>query len=514
MNDLQQLQALVGFGGTPDEFRSALHKAALTASNGFVGYNLEAEAKLMLPVFAGLRNRVAVDRPKQGALAATWKMQLGYGSYNFGTNMGTVANQVGADPDLSAIPISANYTMQSVHGDVGWNAISQSRGYDDANAIETAADLSILLKHDELNVLGGNQAAVTPPVVTAAPSTLSTANTFAAGTWHVKVTAVTLQGAQTNAAANSNVGESAVSNSAAVVVPGGDSDFLDVSWPAVAGAVGYKVYIERTAGGGTFYLCDPATMLKYAKFSAGAIDLTALGDPFVVPTGQTFVGVTRVQVYAIPTAVNAAPGSDGSANANVFEGFFAWCQKNTIYGQALGQNHINKDLGGAPLTSVGTGVLEFDQILNTLWSIWNTSPTLIITSPNGVTSLGNKIAAMNNASTLRTEVYQDRNKIVGGLYIGGYTNKFASSMAGMQASVDVWAHPYCPDGSFLFLSERIPYPYSREPRGFALDVLTPYTYFELGRTTLSFPFSIFDEQTLKCYHPLAQASIQGARVDN
>ena len=521
-NDIANLQALMGAdaaswmqqGGDTQAWYQNLQKT-LTAATGFVGYNLEDQAKLMLPLFAGLRNRLPVDRPAIGAAAATWRMQLGYGAFNFGTNLGTANGANGGATTPANTSISADYKSQSVTGNVEWEAIQQARGFDDALAIETSIALSTLLRMEELVVLGGNETALTMSTVTVAASTLSDANTFGAGVWSVFVTAITEQGALTNASGNSNTGESAKSVRADVTVGGGSCDFLDVSWPVVPGAVGYKIYCNTTVGGGnTVYLCDPATTLKYAKYTAGAIDLTAFGDAIVVPSGQTFVGVNRVQIYAAPANTQPVPPSgDGSANANTFEGLFAWCEKNTIYGQALPQNHLYKDMGGAPLTTAGTGITEFDYILQNLWQTWHTSPSLIITSPNGVTSLGNKLVAANNGSMFRLDITNERNKITGGLYIGGYTNKFASSMAGMQTSVDVWAHPYCPDGSFLFVSERIPYQYSREGRGFALDVQTPYTYLELGRTARSFPFDVFFGETLKCYHPSAQAWIGGCRVD-
>lgn len=509
MDDIQALAALMGgtgYNGSPTDF-----KKALTAATGFVGYNLEAEAKLMLPMFAGLRSRLPVDTPKMGAPQATWRMQLGYGSYSFGASMGTANGANGNPTTPTAVTVSADYKSQSVKGEVEWEAIQQSRGWDDALAIETSIALSTALRSDELLVLGGNETALGAPVPVAASATLTSPATFATGTWNITITALTLQGCLTNAGANSNVGESVI-GATTVVIAASAKAFIDVQWPAVPGALGYKVYCDGSVGDGAKKLVA-VSGLRYAKYTSGAIDLTALGDPIVVPAGQTYVTVTRLQVAAVGTGA-AAPGSDGSANANTFEGLTAWCQKSTIYGQSVG-SHITKDLQGAPLTTLGTGIAEFDYILNNLWTTWHISPSLIITSPNGVTSLGNKLVAANNGSMFRAEIYQDRNSIVGGLYIGGYVNKFASSMMGVQASIDVWAHPYMPDGTFNFVVEQMPpsYRYSRTGNAFALDVQTPYTYWELGRTQRSIPFDVFFGETLKCYHPLAQSSIQGARVD-
>jgi hypothetical protein len=517
ISDIEFLRTIMGQQGGVQDL--AAFQKNLTAATGFVGYNLENEAKLMLPAFAGWRNRVAVDTPKTGAKEATWRMMLGYGGFAFGAaaNFGTANGGNGGATTPAAVSISAAYKSQSVKGDVEWEAIQQSRGWDDAMAIETSIALATVLKYDELLNIGGNMTLLTPPVILGNPSTLSAANTFAAGNWHVKVTAVTLQGALTNAAANSNVGETAISNNLQIVVPGGDCDFLDVYWAPVEGAVGYKVYCEDTVASGTWHLSDPATDLCYRKVTAGATDLTAYGDRIVVPTGQTYVGVNHVQIIALPGVIpaNVPPAGDASVNNNSFEGLFSWCTKNTIYTQALPENHPVIDMDGAPLTTSGTGIYEIDQYLLNLWQTKQISPNLILTSSNGVNSMTNKLVAANSGSMFRLDVTQERNKIVGGLFLGGYNNKFATSMMGVPSAIDVWAHPYIPDGTFLFVTENMPpsYKYSRTGKVFALDVQTPYTYWELGRTARSIPFDVFFGETLKCYYPTAQGAICGARVD-
>jgi hypothetical protein len=499
----------------------ALRKA-LTAATGFVGFNLEEQAKLMIPMFAGFRNRLAVDTPKQGALAATWRMMLGYGAFNFANNMGTANGANGGATTPASTTISASYHSQSIHGDVEWEAIQQARGFDDPRAIETSLALATLISYDELLCIFGNLTLLAPPVIAGVPSTLTTANTFAAGTWHVRVTAITGQGTVFGGAGRggsvlNNVGETAISNSLAIVVPGGDCDFLDVSWAPVAGALGYKVYVERTAGGGAYYLCDPAVSLRYRKITAGATDLTAFGDAIVVPTGQTYVGVTHVQIIAVgDNAMPADPGAiDNSANANSFEGAVAWAEKNTIYGQALPQNHPVTNMNGAPLTTSGTGIAEIDAYLLSLWQTYRIAPNLCLTSASGVNSMTNKLVAANSGSMFRLDVTNERAGIKGGLYMTGYNNKFSGSMQGGPQSLEVWAHPDMPDGTFVFLAEELPaaYKYSRTGKTFALDVQTPYTYLGQAIQNRSFPFDVFFGETLKCYNPSVQGAIVGARVD-
>ena len=502
-NDLATLQALVG-ANDPDTI-----KKALTVSTGYVGINLEPTAKLMLPLYAGLRNRLPVDRPKMGGQYAQWRMQLGYGAFDFAGAQGTAFGGVGSDATGTPISVSAAYKSQAIKGSVQFEAIPMAQGWDDPLAIETSRSLATLIRLEELLTLGGNTAALTAPTVTATASTPHVTPVFASGSYNIQVTALTLQGAIANASGNSNVGESNVPTNVSFYSGASGCDWIVLSWTPVEGAVGYKVYMAAVAGGGVNYLVDPATQMHYYK------TLAVDGAAPTVASGQTFITVSKVSIFALPaaTAANAAPATDQSANANAAEGLIAWAEKSTIYSQSVGA-HIKYNSAGANLTTSGSGVSEFDYILQTLWSQQQLSPSLIVCSPQSASHLTTQVLAANSSAMYRIELSPERGQFIGGAYIGGYLNKFAASMLGNQAAnIPVWAHPYMTDGTYLFLTERIPYQYSREARGFALDVQTPYTYFELARTDRSFPVSTFYTECLKCYHPLANASIAGVKVE-
>ena len=497
VRDLEQLKGLIGSND------GAQIAKALTVTSGFIGINLEPVAKLMMPFITVLRNMIPTDTPKMGGQTAQWRMQLGYGSFNFGTSMGTAFGGVGAATTGSALTIQADYKSQAVNGGVQFEAIPMAREFDDPMQIETARSLSALLRLDEVLVLGANEAAIAAPVAAATvPS--GTGGVLATATYYAYVTALTLQGAITNAAGtNSNVGESVVSNEVtAAVVSGGSTGSFTLSWGAVPGAIAYKVYV------GTVTTTEKLLEVSKMKYADG----TAISK-----TVPTYVTVTKVVVTNTPAGGQPAnPGAvDGSANANVFEGLIAWAGKSTIYGQAVGTK-IAIDQQGAKLTSTNAGITEFDTLLSSLWETWNISPTLIVCSAASASHLTAQLVAPNPLA-YRIDVPNEPNsmgKLTGGLFVGGYLNKFAASvLPGQSAIIPVIAHPYMTDGTYLFLTERIPYLYSREARGFALDVQTPYTYFELGRTDRSFPFSLFFTETLKCYHPLVQCVITGVRVE-
>ncbi len=489
---------------------------AITSATGAVGYNLEPEVALLIPYVAFWRSRVPTDKAKQGALQSTWKIQKSLGGADLGA-WGSAEKNIGPATAPDIVQLQAPYLSQAFTGNVSLTAIDMAVGFDDPLSIETSNVLTLSLGREELISLTGNYDAISAPAPVVTPSTLQTAGTFAAGTWHVKVTAITNEGAYNNNTSNSTIGESAPSASIAVVVPSGGSDFLNVSVPAIPNVVGYKFYIERTAGGGTFYLCDPATTLRYRKITSGTTDLTALGDPIVIlSTGQTYVGVDQVQIYAIPPNTQpTAPTGDHSANTNVAEGAFAWASKSTIYNQS-GWNHYNVDLQGAPFTHVGTGIQEIDYVLQNQFNFNKMFPSLIIGSPATVNAISNVLVQTGTVSPYWMDITQKQGSFAGGIFMGGYTNKFAGQMIpGAQPVIPVWSHPYLPDGNLMILSENIPaatYKFSRKGKAFSLDVLRPYTYWDLAHTEISIPFSILWTQTLQCHHPSAQSVIQGARV--
>jgi hypothetical protein len=502
MDQMQQLAALLGFGGDPEIAK------ALTTSSGFAGINLEPEAKLLLPLYAGLRSRIAVDNAAAGSTQATFRAMLGYGAFDFAGAMGTAEAGIGNQLDASAVPFACDYKTQATKGDVTLQAVYAAKGFDDALASQTAVSLSVLLKLEELGLFGGNETALVDG---------STGTAVATGTGtltapvKVVVTALTLQGYLANLAAdptpvsNAKIGESV---GQVITVSGSGTGYVDVKWDPVPGAFAYKVYAGATAAAAV--LLDPNVCLAHPIKTGSS---ATAGDAWVVPTGQTFVTETRALITSTGTALTGThPTADGTANPNAYEGMMAWATKPTMYGQSLG-TRLTKNLAGQKLTSGTSGIPEFDAILQQLWNQWKISPSLILTSSAGTSAVSDALMGMNGGFTTRLDITQERGRFVGGTFVGGYVNKFAASMLpGTPPQVEVWAHPEFPDGTFLFLTERIPYAYARETRGWALDNRIPYTYWELAKSQLSYPFSLLFDQTLKCYHPAAQAALVGVRV--
>jgi hypothetical protein len=493
-------------------------KKALDVNSGYQGYNLEREVKFRLPAYTVLRNRVAVDPGPVGAMAgpqAHYKAQLGYNGFNFGAAMGTAFGANGNDGNPSATDIGPYYKSQSIHGSVQLEAIDTARGFTDPIKDQSMFNLQTLMRIEELLVTGGNLYALGAPTVAGTGG--GSGAVFGSGTWTVKVTAITLEGALRNATgAAAPVGTytpgEGVPGTASVVCSGAKL-YLDVSWPVVEGAVGYKVYCSDVYNDSTdVYLLDPATEIAYKD-----------GTAFVPEqAGQKYIGVNHIHIIAPPGGTTACPSTDGSANTNQFEGYVAWATKTTMYGVSLtgaGQR-VFTDMDGAKMTAENSGIADLNDALQRLWLLYHTAPTLMVGSPATVRSVTNALTSKNNTSMMlvgnQGGNLQNQNKFIGGIMVGGYTNQFAQH-AGMSTLIDIIAHPYLPDGILLLLSETLPpdtYRFAQDSRCFALDVLRPYNYFPLASTDRNINFDIWFMETLKCYYPTAQAAIAGIRVDS
>jgi hypothetical protein len=477
-------------------------KKALDTTSGYTGYNLEREVKFRLPAYTVLRNRVAVDPGPVGPMAGTaavYKAQLGYNGFDFGAAMGTGFGANGNDGNPQATQIAADYKSQSIHGAVQLEAIDMGRQFTDPIKDQSMFNLQTLMRVEELLVTGGNEFALSAPVPVSAGAG-GTGTIFAAGTWRVRVTALTLEGALRNATgayvpiANKALGES-VSGLVDIVVPGGGKLYLDVSWPVVQGAVGYKVYLSDAYNDTTdVYLLDPATEITYKDSAA------------FVPeqTGQKYIGVNHIRISSTPAGSVPFPTVDGSANANQFEGYVAWATKTTMYGTSLSSvgQRVFVDMDGAVLTAENSGIAQINTALQKLWFLYHTAPTLMVGSPATVRSITNKVTGNNNVSMMlvgnQSGNIQQQNKFIGGIMVGGYTNMFAQN-AGMSTLIDIIAHPYLPDGILLLLSETLPpdtYRFAQDSRCFALDVLRPYNYFPLASTDRNINFDIWFLETL------------------
>lgn len=475
-------KAVLTEGGFTYRNMSKLHASApseeelakgMTASD-LPGVYLMRLAKLMMPVYAGLRRRFPSQTPTTGSDKATWRSQIGFSNLNLANLLSVAEAAIGDEINESALTFETPFRDISLNDKVTLKATAASRGYDDPLQVSVIRLMTALLQGEERKILGDNSAALATP--TAPTAVGAGSGTVGAATAKFCVSALTYRGhLAVSTGGESAIGETDASPLSTGVDLSGKAS-VDVSWAAVPGAFAYNL----------FY--NPSSTTKY------------------------FVGTyttTKVTLSAVPTSGNAPCSTNKSANANGFEGLHSWCALSTIYGNAIPNKIAPTDLGGTTLTTGSSGISEIDAKLAALWKTWQIAPTLMVMSPDMVGQVTDKLLGLNSGSMYRIELSQERGTMQGGAFVTGYVNKFAPFADGTPRYVDIIPHPYMVDGIIDFLCETIPYPMAREARGFALDTLVPYTYFPLAASNISYPFAVTVSEVLECFHPAAQTALTG-----
>lgn len=458
---------------------------SITASS-VPGIYLIRLAKLMLPVYAGLTNRIPADSPKgMGAEKATWRAQLGFGSLSESSFFRIAEANIGVVPPTDFLTFESPYNDLSVNDSVTLKALRASAGYSDPLQISVIKSMSALLRGQERVLLGGNNAAISAASTITIAQGTPAETVIAAGSYVVGVTALTYEGwlAQSKGG-SAAIGESTHAVSAQFVLGAGSS--ITATWAAVPGAVAYNVYLSGSSG---HYSGSAAKWQQQVMFNKAVISTLGTG--------------------------NTPPTADTTANATYgIEGLIPWCTSGSVYNNAIPDKQNVTDNAGAGLTAGNGGITQFDSILASLWTTWNTAPSLMVMSPNLNSTLVGKLQSLGSGAFYRIDVGNERNTVNGGLMVTGYVNKFAPFADGTPRMIDVIPHPYMPEGTVLFISETIPYPMGNETRGFVRDVLMPYTYFPLpsqaaGVNQITYNYAITTSQTLECFNPGPQAALVG-----
>lgn len=448
------------------------------AAGDFAGVYLMRLAKLMMPVYAGLRRRLSAQPPATGSDYAQWKTQIGFQNLNKATMMSVAEAAIGQAINETPITFSVPFKDLSLNDAVNLKAIPAAKGFDDPLQIAVIRILTAILEGEERKILGDVSAALGAPA--SAPTvTGSGSGTLGDAASHFVVTSLSYAGWLGGVAGGSpTYGESGASSASNTNLSGAASAVI--SWPAVAGAAAYNVYYA--AGAGAYHILA--------------------GGPFTA---------NSITISTVPGSGNAPPSADVTANANGYEGLMSWCGRPTIYTHSIPNKVALTDALGTSLATGTSGITQVDAKLASLWTSWQIAPSLMVMSPTMVGVMTDKILGLNSGAMYRVELSQERGTVQGGVFVSGYVNKFAPYADGTPRYIDIIPHPYMPDGQILFLSETIPYPMARESRAWQLEVLLPYTYFPLASTNLSYPFSITVSEVLECFHPAAQSAIVGLK---
>lgn len=451
---------------------------AITLSTGLQGYNLEAPSKQLVPFLSPLRNRIPRKTSKTGS-AVHWKAITAINAAGKASAMeGTRGNGMA----YTLVDKLATFKTIGLQDSVTLESEAAGRDFQDVKATSATNLLLRLMTEEEKYILGGNTsvALATPsaPVITA-----GTSGSIAAGTYSVKVAAMTLLAAnriiQNQQAANLVLGVPATDASNNVIA----GAFDGVSIASAATSTGA---LTGSVNSLALSVTPVQGALAYAWFVG-----TAGSETLQIVTTNSAVTLT-----ALVSGGSSAPTANGSADPLAFDG---------IIPQIINGGGIYLDKGNATLTKANGGVDELDAINSQLFQNFKIGPTRYLVSEQLAKDITSAIVAGQGAPLLLVN-NGDKNNITGNYLATKYVNK---SYNGQEIIIET--HPWLPNGTMVVMCDNVPYPNANVPSVMEMECGYDYRQIEYAFTSPKYEFEVRTYEALKHYFPSAQAIITNVK---
>lgn len=487
-----------------------LVKAGLTTATGFNFFDLRGPAYFIFPLLTPFIQMIG----KQGKVnagvgtAAHWKATRNPNStFVYG---GVQEGQRNATATPNEIDYLATYKELGMEGGETFTAQWAGEGYTDNLADEHFRNLARLRLQEEMITLWGNSGTAAgnlgyalgqAPNVTATLATgtgaLGTAANVVvavvaitpmgmnpggqagyatpptvAGGLTTSYTRTNADGSQTNVAC----GLSAISNVAAIVTTNATAQFVNVSVPAVKGAVGYAWFwgVNVTAA---------AANVKIGSITA-------------FPSYQ-------IKVVATGTQLGNAAGlsTDNSFQPTDFDGLGTYSFLNGLW----------TDMNGGSFTPAGNGqVAEIESDLQFLWNNYQAQPDAIWVSADVRASLESAViySSTGNNSYIFQYTRDSQGGLMGGFLVTAYKSKYSVNAEG-GAAIPIRLHPMFPQGTMLYDINTNPYPHSRIPAVRTFLTQRDYYAIEWPIVTRQWTFGTYVHEVLAHYMPWVSAIRSG-----
>lgn len=465
----------------------------ITTDSGLVAYNLEAPAKNVYPVLTPLRNRIPRKTKGSGAgTAAHWKEVSGIKAGGIPSMPWVPEGKRAPRMSVTTADRTASYRTIGVEADVTFEAQSAGQGFEDVLASSGARLLQQSMILEEGAILGGN--ATVQLGTPAAPTVVNagTGGTIAAGTYNVKVVALTLEGYLAATPADGVMrqvtitgmdgktyqlnGGSSIVSSAGSTTTTGTTSTISASTPVVKGAVAYAWYVG-TSGNERL---EAITTINSVKLTA----LTGTGALLSAITDQA---------------------TDRSANPDLaFDGLLYQVYKSGSLGyyKALATGTAGV---GTTLTASGRGtIVEIDTALRSMWDSYKISPEEIWMNAQEIFTI-TKLVFTDGANAMvrfTIDVTQNDPKIVAGQVVGYYMNPY--SVNGGQL-IPIKIHPNLLAGTIFMWCLNLPpyYESANVPNTCEVECRRDYYQPAFALTTRANETGVYAEETLKCYATFA-----------
>ena len=457
-------------------------------STSFAAFDLEAPAKLLTPRPTPLRNRI--PRKKGVGTSHRVKRILGYTGTGTGgvgntwpgitetttTTFGSIAYERGPKISYAADDLILPYNSYSLSDSVSFDANFSGMGYQDLRQLSSTSTLYATMLMEERMMLmargtaSGYSGALSAPTFTkAAPSATGSQTALAATTYYINVTADA-------GISGSGFGESILGTETSQVVASGQVLTVTVS-TAVAGALGYNIYVGTTTG---------AANLKYQGTLKGTGTFTIQGATSIQTTGNT-------APFKTTTAAASRAAADTSAYATGYDGILP-----TVLGANSGYNNaIN-----ATFSTSNPGA-EYQTVFASLYDSVKADPDLVLLNGNDRKQLSDAIKSGSTAN-YRLNISNP----------GTGENTYGSIVTGLQnevtgKAVDLEVHPWLPQGVSPVLSFTLPIPDTEVSDVWSNFMVQDYMGIQWPVTQFAYEFSTYFRGTFFCTAPAWNGAVSG-----
>jgi hypothetical protein len=452
---------------------------AINTGVGLVGYNLEAPAKQLVPFASPLRNIIPRKVSKTGT-SVHWKAITDVSAAGKAT---AIEGARGNGMKYTVEDKLAAFKVIGLQDSVTLEAEAAGRNFQDVKATAVTNLLMRVMTEEEKLILGGQKDAL-PAIGTPTASAVTDAtSTITAGTYSVKVAALTL------VAANRVTTNIQMANIKGLEIPATDSSNQAISG-AYDGVTAASTGASVTVASGE-NITASVTPVKGALAYAWFVGASGSETLQIVTTNSAVV------LTALVTGGSSAPTADGSADPLAFDG---------IIPQIIAGGGLYYDLANQQLTPAAGGIEVLDEINSRLFNQYKNGATRYLVSEQLAKDITSAIVKNQGAPTLFID-NGEKNNITGNYLVRRYVNK---SFGGENISIEV--HPWLPNGTMVVMCDNVPYPNANISKVLEMECGYDYRQLEYAMTSPKYEFEVRAFEALKHYFPACQAIITNVKA--
>lgn len=492
-------------------------------SLGLLWYDLRPVVQLLYPYKQLIPLISRLPRvPADGGNAFHWKRITAININNVA--VGVSEGNRGAGIAINLQDQQASYKTLGLESSVSFEArLGAMNLTPDAlgNAIQST--LRSVMIGEEQTLIGGN--ASTPLGVTPTP-TLAAGGSGSALTnqpYYVVCVALTHAGWLTGSLANGIPGQITKTNTdGSIDVFGGGSaqpsaqatitptagELITATVTPVPNAVAYAWFFGTTSGATRLQCITNANQVKLSAAPSSTNQLiTALqvsGSYQDNSTNALVPDGILSQMYG--SVFGAAPSRAMATNPNM-----PVPASGTLSITSSGSISFTGASGNTGLTINGMDVAEFDAILQAAYDQYKIGfDRILISSADVAGNLAQFLGS--DASTSQFRVLFDAEattgRIVAGRRVTSYLNKFYGN------TLDIEIHPYLPQGTIIFWSDRAPYELSGVPNILEAHVRMDYYQIQWPFRSRRYEYGVYSDEVFACYFTPAFAVLSNLNSPN